>query len=90
MGANDDRAPIEPPRSTRVGPRDPTERAAALPRRSKYEVAVLRNDLKKTFVGMGIKPTEAARLVDDAFKQLGPDGEVEALIREALRNYRTG
>ena len=90
MGLSDDRARIDSPPAAGVGPRDPTERATASPRRSKLEVAVLRNDLKKTFAGMGIKPTEAARLIDHAFEQLGPDGEVEALIREALKKYRTG
>jgi hypothetical protein len=91
VGPNVNRAPIEPQPPTKVGgPDEPTQRAAAITRRSKFEVAVLRNDLKKAFARMGIRPKEAARLVDHAFEQLGPDAEEEAFVREALKKYRTG
>ncbi|GIX29813.1 MAG: Holliday junction ATP-dependent DNA helicase RuvA [Porticoccaceae bacterium] len=66
--------------------RDRLEELGAAPPPAPAAPADLRSEAQAALVALGYKPSEAARLVAAAARELGEGASSEALIRAALRN----
>jgi hypothetical protein len=81
------------PSMAHVGPKvAPPEPATTGPSSepSNSELSVMRADVKQALVTLGFKPSQATDAIDDALGNLGPEPNLDELLREALRRCPKG